>query len=466
VSAIGAAQNCAELMPRARGKLMPMKSGWYEQRLTPLALALASLFAFPAAVAAAGDGGTRLYVTSCADDGSEGTLRSVVGAAQNGDTIDLTGLACSRITLAQGEIGGGSPYRMTFEGPGRDRLTIDAAGLSRVFNIGGPVTVSRLTITGGHVEGDPAAGGCISAFAGVTLQSASVVGCSVHGDNAHGGAIDTQYFVNLVDSTVSGNSATSDAGIALGGAIMVSYGLFTAETSTISANVASGALGSYGGGVHVEGPASITRSTIDHNTADEGAGILKRRGLFDAGDVDIVDSTISGNTAAHRGGGVLADSTPYFRIVNSTIALNSSDDVGGVLLDGECLDYCVVDVTSAIIANNESAGSVRSADIDTTLDAQHVITIGDGDMFTSIGRIVPFEYTLQDPLLGPLADNGGPTHTHALQLNSPAIDAGGNPLGLEVDQRGRARVSGLATDIGAYELQPDALFADGFDVPG
>jgi hypothetical protein len=433
---------------------------------SPLALALAALLSMPALTVAAGDGGNRVYVTSCADDGSAGTLRSVVDAAQNGDTIDLTRLECSRITLEQGEIGGGNSSSLTFEGPGRDLLAIDAAGSSRVFSIGGPITISGLTITGGHVEGDNASGGCIAAFAGVTLQSANVVACSVHGDNANGGAIATQYFVHIVDSTVSDNSATSDTGVALGGAIMVSYGLFTAETSTISANVASGALGSYGGGVHVEGPATITRSTIDHNSADEGGGIYKQRGLFGAGDVDIVDSTISGNTAAQRGGGMLANSTPYLTIMNSTIALNSSDDVGGVLLDGECTEYCVVNVTSAIIANNESAGTVRSADIDTTLDAQQVITLGDGDIFTSIGRIVPFDYALEDPLIGPLADNGGPTQTHALQLNSPAIDAGGNPLGLAVDQRGRARVAGLATDIGACEMQPDALFADGFDAPG
>lgn len=444
---------------------MSRNSVRHSPRLTPLALALAGLFVVASVSVRAGDGGERRYVTSCADDGSAGTLRSVVGAAQSGDTIDLTGLACSRITLVQGEIGGGDPASLTFEGPGREALAIDAAGQSRVFDLGGPVTISRLTITGGYVEGDNAAGGCIAAFAGVTLQSASVVDCSVRGDNAHGGAIDTQYFVDIADSIVSGNSAISDNGAAFGGAIMVSYGSFTADTSTVSANFASSAAGSYGGGISVEGPASITRSTIDHNTADEGGGLLKHRGLSDPGDVEIVDSTISGNAAAQRGGGVLVESTPTLTIVNSTIASNSSGDVGGVLVDGACTSYCEVNVTSAIIANNTSESGVRAADIDTTLDAQHVITIGDGDMFTSIGRIVPFEYSLQDPLLAPLADNGGPTRTHALRLNSPAIDAGGNPLGLAVDQRGRARISGLATDIGAYELQRDALFADGFDDP-
>src|SRR5206468_417447 len=60
-----------------------------------------------------------------------------------------------------------------------------------------------------------------------------------------------------------------------------------------------------------------------------------------------------------------------------------------------------------------------------------------------------------DPLLGPLANNGGPTLTYAPQVGSPVIDAGSNPAGLTTDQRGTgfARVSGLATDIGAFEQQ-------------
>jgi len=57
------------------------------------------------------------------------------------------------------------------------------------------------------------------------------------------------------------------------------------------------------------------------------------------------------------------------------------------------------------------------------------------------------------PLLLPLADNGGPTLTHALNAGSPAIDHGNNLGGLDTDQRGSgfARVQGKAPDIGAFE---------------
>ncbi|WPJ97507.1 choice-of-anchor Q domain-containing protein [Coraliomargarita algicola] len=52
--------------------------------------------------------------------------------------------------------------------------------------------------------------------------------------------------------------------------------------------------------------------------------------------------------------------------------------------------------------------------------------------------------------LGLLADNGGPTFTHALGSSSDAIDAGMTDL--TTDQRGFFRLAGLADDIGAYEL--------------
>ena len=58
-----------------------------------------------------------------------------------------------------------------------------------------------------------------------------------------------------------------------------------------------------------------------------------------------------------------------------------------------------------------------------------------------------------DPLLGPLADNGGLTRTHALLAGSPALDAGDDAAAPATDQRGIARPQGAASDIGSFELQ-------------
>jgi hypothetical protein len=62
-----------------------------------------------------------------------------------------------------------------------------------------------------------------------------------------------------------------------------------------------------------------------------------------------------------------------------------------------------------------------------------------------------------DPRLGPLADNGGPTLTHALLAGSPALGAGANPLGLTTDQRGLPRTVFGRPDIGAFEVQTALL---------
>jgi hypothetical protein len=82
---------------------------------------------------------------------------------------------------------------------------------------------------------------------------------------------------------------------------------------------------------------------------------------------------------------------------------------------------------------------------------------GANNLIGSVGApLIQPPDTLQfNPQLQPLADNGGPTRTHALRANSPAIDAGNNAAGLSFDQRGGEfpRVYGKAPDIGAFEKQ-------------
>ncbi len=82
----------------------------------------------------------------------------------------------------------------------------------------------------------------------------------------------------------------------------------------------------------------------------------------------------------------------------------------------------------------------------------------------SSAQPLPADTIASDPLLAPLADNGGLTWTHALRSGSPAIDHGDAGT-LTTDQRGIgfARVLGARADIGAYESNPDEIFGDGFD---
>ena len=133
-----------------------------------------------------------LPVTSCADDASPGTLRSVIDSAVDGDVVDLTQLTCSTITLTQGTIGtdflSDHPVNyLTIQGPGRDALTISGGGQFLVFsaggyNIYGVFTLNDITVAHGvNVNTESPwyeSGSCICAVRGsVTLDRVTVTDC-------------------------------------------------------------------------------------------------------------------------------------------------------------------------------------------------------------------------------------------------------------------------------------------------
>jgi hypothetical protein len=425
-----------------------------------LSAALASLGLAPYASNA---GAAVLPVTSCADDGGPGTLRSVMMAAPPDAVIDLTQLACGTIVLTKGVIDiTGAAYNAVVQGPGADLLAIDGSQNGAIFRAFS-LEVDGLTLTSGRVSGDSATGGCISAEIDVVLRSSRVTGCSAYGTQyASGGGIFAIYSVALYSTTVSSNTALSTNGMASGGGISAHYDNVYVADSTITGNTADGT-GSLGGGVYALGFSNIVRSTIDHNVADKGGGWYCHRSFFQSAYCRVENSTISGNIARDSGGGlVISDLRAEVVIDNSTVAYNTAQfgHVGGVLLTGTT--DAEITLQSSIFSNNAAAGSDLAADLDTDLPEFPAVN-GGNDLLMTVGRIQPFPAIVGDPLLAPLADNGGQTLTHALLPGSPAIDAGNNVADLATDQRGRSRVSGAEADIGAFEVQTDAIFASGFD---
>ncbi len=183
-----------------------------------------------------------------------------------------------------------------------------------------------------------------------------------------------------------------------------------------------------GGAVYSLGQLAITHSTLYNNAAGEGAAIYQAQGQL-----DLANSTISGNSALI--GDVLSLDVP-FQIRHSTLAYNdagaghtlATDDAGALI--------------GTILAHNAGVDCSDVADITT-----YGYNISDdGACVTSATDIVA------DPLLGPLANNGGPTKTHDLLIGSPAFDA--IPVAsclLPQDQRQFARPQSIACDIGAVE---------------
>jgi len=244
-----------------------------------------------------------------------------------------------------------------------------------------------------------------------------------------------------------------------GGIFVSSNASVTVTNSTISHNAAikdsitinSGA----GGGIFIGENASltITNSTISDNSASsQGAGIFA---LANAS-VAVANSTISGNHAGSDGGGIYIQNSA-FAIRNSTIAFNSADhdnqiggDGGGIFVG----NGSSVTLQSTIVADNLVGLTGSFADIAGFVMAGNCLI---GNIFgTTLANGSVANVTGQDPLLAPLANNGGPTQTHALSAGSPAIDIGSNPQGLSFDQRGSgfARVLGAGVDIGAFEATP------------
>jgi hypothetical protein len=394
-------------------------------------------------------------VTSCADDNGSGTLRAVIAAAGESDTIDLSGLTCSVITLIQGAI----PVMLndlTVIGAGAGKLAIDGAGADRVFvHYGyGTFTLDALTVRNGAslVSGYHVAGGaCILSGGFVTLDHSTVSGCVASGEGAYGGGI-LASGVTMYTSTLSGNVVLGSHPLtftaAYGGGAFAYRGTAALYDSTVSGNRATfnstDTFGSYdtGGGLFVDNGGYALRSTIEGNYSfGTGGGIASHAGFF------VADSTISGNIAkAKAGGGMFVRLFDSMSIANSTIAHNTALKGGGIYLSGSPQ---ALTMQSTIVADNTASTGADMASMSAVMisGANNLVVAAD------VGVTLPADTLHSDPKLLPLANNGGPTRTHALSVGSPAVDAGNNAANLATDQRGPGfpRVLGAAADIGAYE---------------
>jgi hypothetical protein len=393
-----------------------------------------------------------LPVGSCADDGGINTLRNVIARAGDGDTIDLSALTCSKITLAQGAIPA-FPDHLTLRGPGALKLAIDGDGLDRVIVHYGyySLRIEKLTLRNGYnrVSGYHVAGGaCVLSNAYVTLDHSTVSGCRSIGEGAYGGAILARG-IAMYTSTLSYNLARGsplETLTASYGAGAFAYrGTAALYDSTVSGNIATvdpaNTHGSYdtGAGIFTDKGGIALRSTIANNSTDgSGGGIASHAPFL------LSDSTLSGNTAA-RGGGLFVRTSAPIALNNSTIAFNRAGSGAGIYLAGAPAAF---ELQSTLLASNTGNADLATKSALSISGANNLVG-------TALNVALPVDTLHGDPLLLALADNGGPTRTHALSVASPAHDAGNNVANLDSDQRGRARVVGAAADIGAVEM--DAL---------
>jgi predicted outer membrane repeat protein len=357
-----------------------------------------------------------LSVDTTADSGT-GSLRAAIadanlGQGSNTIAINLPAPATIQLLTPLPTLG----FMLTITGPGSGELTIRGDGTAPVFTTNGMVQISRVTITAGK------------------------------GDNGGGIAVTGGSLV-LLNSTVTGNTATT------AGSGIYSLGTLTIRDSKITGNTVEGNTGPavYGGGT-----TTVTDSTIADNAGTAIVFPTPNKTLT------INRSTISGNQGGTGIGGLqLQGGTAT--IIGSTFSGNSGQQAGELAISAgatlSLFDVTVFGTTApALLGDPGSMITLRN-----TLLAGTGVRCSAGNVPTSQGHNLSSDATCHltdttdkagaDPLLAPLADNGGSTKTHTLLAGSPAANAGGDGASQEAtDQRGKVRVQFGAVDIGAVEV--------------
>jgi predicted outer membrane repeat protein len=358
------------------------------------------------------------------------------------NTISLADAAASTLTIGD--------LNLTIDASANGQVTIQRpSGATNDFGImvdpgPGSLTLNHLTLSNGRVSlpahscykagtfitRDSGGGICIP-YANLTLTNSTLSG-NTSADNG-GGIYSSNGNITLTNSTLSGNSAGK------GGGIYSSNGNITLTNSTLSGNTS----GNNGGGIYIpygRGSITLTNSTLSGNGGGGSGG-----GISSAGSVTLTNSTLSGNTSGNNGGGIY---NPYGRgsitLTNSTLSGNSAY-LGGGIYNGIYMGVSV----SVQVSNSIVAGNIQSQ--------------GGGDIVGSVSASSTNNFVGGSPMLGALANNGGPTQTMLPLAGSPVIDAGNDATCPATDQRGVRRPQGSHCDIGAVELVTDRIFADNFD---
>ena len=494
----------ADASPPGAAVSIGVPSGAYDLTLGSLTLGSATV---PLNITVAGAGSSDTVVTA------KGRFRvmSVTGYQTTGRLVNLQFTGGK---AGPNSYGGGifSQGRLTLAGVA---LTGNSAGAGGgVANAGGTLTVGGSAISennGGEFGGGGIQNGGPQNLPGTVVVDSSVIFSNVtsnegggifSGQNGHPAArgraaiaphplcvprrcapprpaSGAGLVLHVTDSTVTGNRGSN------GGGGIAAEGTATLTGSKVTDNTAGAAIG---GGVFNVG--TVTGSTISGNTADSGGGVEDYPGLF----MTITDSTLDANHAQADGGAL--DINQQITVNQSTLSNNKA---GGKVFEGMGAAAEIDGGGSLIVADSTIAGSTtqpagRGA-IDNfggsltlsfaTLSGSQGLLTGGGfatatgtilagtgttpncpgalsetagynlSTDSSCGLSLKTDLTGVNPMLKPLANNGGPTLTQALPRSSPAVNAGGLPASSScpaTDQRGESRPWGPACDIGAFEL--------------
>lgn len=418
------------------------------------------------------------------------------GSANEPDLIVFAVSGVIHMTLGQFVIT--SP--VIIQGNGRDETIIDANGSSRIFWAEAPLKLEGLTLQNGRAS----SGGAILVVGSSSvspfdlLELDNVIIQNNVATAGTGGAIQLSLWnLTIKNSLLQHNSASQR-----GGALFILLAENTnalIEDSIVRDNTTTA---EFGGGIRGYGGAlAMTRTLIEGNTSSShGGGLFYQDGYFalndstirnnvaadgDGGGIRFLNvyaliegSTISGNRAAQGSGGGIYFSgsfndAPLFLMTNSTVSGNTAFLGGGLFLNPT--EDSATNIRHTTIANNTALSVVGAGgaifldpDSNPVFLTRSLISGNSGSPTCyPFGSLYSTGLSLlQDnscgshstdvvgvnPLLGPLANNGGNTQTHALLPGSPVIDLADCITGITVDQRGVMRPQGERCDSGAFEF--------------
>ena len=374
-------------------------------------------------------GGTRLKLIDCvvSNNAATGVGGGIAGNAGGSDAVT--------ITLVRTTVSGNTS-------------SVDGAGIWAAPPNSG--SSAALHLIQSRVTGNTSTtgfGGGILANGPFTMQGGSV---DANTSRARGGGLHLSGAATLTDAAVRGNTAIGASNDSRGGGIFVNTGgslILLRCAVTSNKTTGSGTSNVGGGGILVLGALSATNCTVSGNSIDAGPG----SGIaLITGTVALDSCTIAFNVATATNAGAAlynAAAAAAFTCRNSIVAKS----VGGLSSGGGAPFDVFGPFTSGgfnLVGSNANGSGFGGSGLTST-----------DQVGTSAAPL--------DPRLEPLADNGGPTLTHALQAGSPALDAGDIESNLATDQRGFPRCTPSAgttplaardtSDIGAFESGNTAL---------
>jgi hypothetical protein len=274
--------------------------------------------------------------------------------------------------------------------------------------------------------------------------------------------------ITIQGLTISGAQASGATG---GGVSKLGTGALILDSVVITGNSADQGGGFFNGG----GSTSIRRSTFTANFSTDGGGAIGGN----TGDIELINSTIDGNSTNSTGGGITVSATAHISVLSSTITRNNANadgnpPVGGGGEEGggtynNAAAASNFELANTLIAFNKINGSSATDNSQCASGGTGFGSLGynlrsrsdtDCTGFTAAG-----DFVVADPVIDAApALNSGPTPNVALLAGSPAIDVGNpatpggaSPACPATDQRGLPR-GGLngRCDIGAFEVQVPA----------